>query len=42
MIGRPTCSLGVYTLETEMTEITFVYEGFDDSDWVILINVVIE
>jgi hypothetical protein len=42
MIGRPARSMGGYTLKTETTEITFVYKGLDDSDWVVLIDVVIE
>jgi hypothetical protein len=42
MIGRPAGSVGVYTQEAEVAEITFVNEGFDDSDRVVLSNIIFE
>jgi hypothetical protein len=42
MIGRSASSVGVYSLEPEMAEITFVYKGFDDSDRVVLRNIIFE
>jgi hypothetical protein len=42
MIGRPAGSMRFYALETEVTEITLIDEGFDDSDRIVLIDVVIE
>ena len=42
MIGGPAGRVGFDTLEAEVAEITFVNEGFDDSDRVVLIDVVIK
>jgi hypothetical protein len=42
MVGRPAGRVGFDTLETEVTEITLIDKGFDDSDGVVLIDVVIK
>ena len=42
MIGRPAGSMRVYALETEVTEIELINKSFDDSDRIVLIDVVIK
>jgi hypothetical protein len=42
MIGRPAGRVGFDTLEAEVAEITLIDKGFDDSDGVVLIDVVIK
>ena len=42
MIGWPTGGLWFYTLETEVTEIKFINEGVDDSDRIVLSNIIFQ